>query len=53
MATLLAGVHDGSLPPIVSLYRPPGTGKTQKSMVGFHTLLVWRESILITGSFRG
>jgi archaeal cell division control protein 6 len=28
LATLLNGVHDGSLPPTVSLYGPPGTGKT-------------------------
>jgi archaeal cell division control protein 6 len=28
LATILNGVHDGYLPPTVSLYGPPGTGKT-------------------------
>nr|WP_320443108.1 LUD domain-containing protein [Halosolutus halophilus] len=28
LATILNGVHDGSLPPTVSIYGPPGTGKT-------------------------
>ncbi|WP_222912779.1 AAA family ATPase [Natrinema sp. SYSU A 869] len=28
LATILAGVHDGYLPPTVSIYGPPGTGKT-------------------------
>ena len=28
LATILNGVHDGYLPPTVSVYGPPGTGKT-------------------------
>lgn len=28
LATLLNGIHDGYLPPLVSVYGPPGTGKT-------------------------
>ncbi|ADB60144.1 orc1/cdc6 family replication initiation protein [Haloterrigena turkmenica DSM 5511] len=28
LATLINGVHDGYLPPTVSIYGPPGTGKT-------------------------
>jgi archaeal cell division control protein 6 len=28
LATILNGVHDGYLPPTVSIYGPPGTGKT-------------------------
>jgi len=28
LATILTGVHDGYLPPTVSVYGPPGTGKT-------------------------
>ncbi|RQG97654.1 Cdc6/Cdc18 family protein [Natrarchaeobius chitinivorans] len=28
LATVLNGVHDGYLPPTVSIYGPPGTGKT-------------------------
>ena len=28
LATLLNGVHEGHLPPTVSIYGPPGTGKT-------------------------
>jgi archaeal cell division control protein 6 len=28
LATILNGIHDGYLPPTVSIYGPPGTGKT-------------------------
>ena len=47
LATVLNGVHDGYLPPTVSVYGPPGTGKTLTTRRVCHEFAERHEQVAV------